>query len=292
MVDPRDPEGVCRVLREAAEMSLRAPCRSGCCDVIQGPGRLIATGDLHDNPVNLQRVLDLAGLGEEFQAAAERTHVTLHELIHTARLINGLDLSYRVLVKAAELKLSAPHRVHLLLANHELSQIAGAGIVKDGVNVVKAFNDGVEYVFGSDTEAVLDAIGVFIRSMALALRCRAPGGDLLCCHSLPDPDLLDRFDPSILERPLEEGDYTPRRGSAHIMVWGRDHTPEELGDLARRWGVAAFILGHEKAEEGWFIREPNCLVLNSDHAKGAIADAPLGGPVTVSGLRGCVVALG
>jgi hypothetical protein len=43
-----------------------------------------------------------------------------------------------------------------------------------------------------------------------------------------------------------------------------------LEQLARRWGVRGFVLGHEKADEGWFFRAPHCLVLNSDHAHGVV----------------------
>lgn len=276
--DLRDPDAVCAALARGAAANLGAACRRGSIDVIAGPARLIATGDLHDNPVHLERVVALAQL-----AAPDPRHLTLHEVIHADVSGGGVDLSYRALVRIAALKGDHPEVVHTLLANHELAQIVGAGILKDGVNVVAAFNAGVEHVFAGAAPRVIAAIGAFVRSMPLALRCQgaAGAGDLVCAHSLPAPDLMDRFDPRILERDLREDDYTPRRGSAHLMVWGRDHTPEQLASLAQAWGAAAFILGHEKAEAGWFVRAPNCLVLNSDHALGAYTDVDLGGPITL-----------
>ncbi|HRQ72219.1 MAG TPA: hypothetical protein PLU35_04235, partial [Phycisphaerales bacterium] len=88
-------------------------------------------------------------------------HLTLHEVIHADRLVNGLDFSYRALARVAQLKVEFPERVHALLANHELSQIIGAGIVKDGVRCVDAFNDGLGYVFGGEWERVAGAVERF-----------------------------------------------------------------------------------------------------------------------------------
>jgi hypothetical protein len=188
-----------------------------------------------------------------------------------------MDFSFRALVKVAALKAAHPERVHVLLANHELSQVIGAGIIKDGVKVVEAFNAGVEYIFGEDAAVVQGAIGEFILSMPLALRCHCgPAGgeggashyDILCAHSLPAPALMGRFDATVLTRELTEQDYEPRQGAAHLMVWGRGYDAEQVEDLVERWGVNMFILGHEKAENGVKFIPPCAIVLNSDHERG------------------------
>lgn len=274
-LDIRDPDAVIRSLAEGAEANRDAPCRHGSIDVIGPPGMLIATGDIHDNPAHLQQCVRLAHLSDTDlpEPSTGPAHLTLHELIHGDNLYNGMDFSYRMLARVAALKSAFPSRVHTLLANHELSQIVGAGIVKDGLNVVKAFNDGVEYVFGGEADRVNIAIAEFIRSMPLALRCEKDDGSpgLLCSHSLPAPDQMDRFDASVLERPLTDDDYIPRRGSAHLMVWGRKHTGEQLDLLAQRWSVESFIVGHEHASEGCMVIEPRALILNTDHPRAAIA---------------------
>lgn len=306
------------LFHEAARAARGANCRQGSVDVIEGPGTLIATGDLHDNPFHLSRVIELAGLGEEGTEARGRQgtegetphgedadpsslrapvtssppHVTFHEVIHSDRLLNGLDLSYRALARIAELKLEAPERVHTLLANHELAQIVGAGIVKDGVKCVEAFNDGLGYVFGDDWEGVAAALGEFIRSMPLALRCKTARGDILCAHSLPATGAMRRFDTTILSRELTEEDYSPRVGSAHLMVWGRGYDAEQLEDLVERWGVNLFVLGHEKAPEGYLIIPPCAVVLNSDHERGVYLPIDLGAPPGLGEVPGLVRALG
>lgn len=286
------------MLRLGAQANLSAPCRRGSVDVVErGDGtsrRLIATGDLHDNPVHLSRLVAAA----ELYSGSPR-HLTLHEVIHGGRLVNDMDFSYRALVRVAALKAAHPAHVHTLLANHELSQIVGAGIVKDGVNVVSAFNDAVEFTFGDDAGAVQAAIGAFIRSMPLALVCagaprgdRAPvpaAGGLLCAHSLPAPELMDRFDDAVLGRELTEDDYAPRRGSAHLMVWGRGHTPQQLERLSQTWGVSLFVLGHEKADDGVLAVPPSAIVLNSDHERGKWLQIDVDSPPTLSDALGLAV---
>ncbi|MCB9846918.1 MAG: metallophosphoesterase [Phycisphaeraceae bacterium] len=285
--DTRSAPAVVELLHDSAEANLGAACRVGSADVIEPAGTLIATGDLHDNPVHLARVAEMAGLG-----TGDPSHVTLHEVIHSDRLVNGMDLSHRALLRVAALKVGDPEHVHTILANHELAQIIGSGIVKDGVRVVEAFNAGVEYVFGDETDDVLAAIDAFIRSMPVALISgRGADRGLLCAHSLPGPDVWDRFDFGVLDRPLTDEDYVPRRGSAHLITWGRRQKPEQLEELAQRWGVGLFILGHDHAEQGYAIKPPNAIVLNSDHARGVAMRIDLADPPTPESAMDCVVPL-
>lgn len=284
-LDFRDAESVAGALLAGAEANRAAACRRASIDEISGPGRLIATGDIHDNPLHLNQIIAAAGMREDGHEGAEArgqdaapggqgeedepAHLTLHEIIHSDRLINGMDFSYRALTRVAALKARYPERVHTLLGNHELAQIVGAGIVKDGIRPVDAFNAGVEYVFGGDAPVVEAAIARFVRSMPLALKAHcADGRVILCAHSLPTPAIMQRFDAGVLSRELTAEDYEPRRGAAHLMVWGRNYDAELLEDLVERWGVNLFILGHEKAENGVRLVPPNAIILNSDHDRG------------------------
>lgn len=262
-----DPSVVCEVFREGAEANRRAACRRGSIDVIRPPGVLIATGDLHDNPVHFERLVEAAELGEGAPAGST-THLVLHEIIHPDRLVNGMDFSFRALAKVADLKRRFPERVHVLLGNHELGQMLNAAIVKDGVRNVDAFKAGLEYAFGEEWERVEGAVHEFIRSMPLALRAVTPRGDILVAHSLPPAALMSRFDATVLSRDLTEADYEARRGAAYLMTWGRGYDAELIEDLVERWGINLFVLGHEKVEEGARFIPPAAVVLNSDHARG------------------------
>jgi hypothetical protein len=305
-VDLQCPAAVCDVLLAGAAANRIAPCRQGSIDVIEAPGTLIATGDLHDNPLHLARLVRVAGMdgrdgeterprgeekGSQSAEGAPLTHLVLHEIIHSDRLVGGMDFSYRALARVAALKSEFPERAHVVLANHELAQVTGAGIVKDGVKVVEAFNEGVEYAFGDDAPEVQAAIREFILSMPLALRCRCPGGDVLCAHSLPGAALMERFDPSVLSRDLTPEDYEPRQGAAHLMVWGRGYDAEQIEDLVERWGINLFILGHEKAENGVKFVPPCVVVLNSDHERGVYLPIDLSNPPRAEEAMGRVVSL-
>lgn len=275
-----DAASVALALRAGARACLEAPCRRGSIDVIAAPGKLLATGDLHDNPIHLAKILRAAGLGEDGSRAPGASHLTLHEIIHGERLLNGLDLSYRVLARVARLKALHPEHVHLLLGNHELAQMLKSGIIKDGVKSVDVFTQGLEYVFGDDAAQVDEALIEFVRAMPLALRAHTPRGDILLAHSLPPAASMGRFDASILSRDLTDDDYVPRQGSAHLMVWGRGYDAEGLEDLVERWGAYLFVLGHEKAPEGVKFVPPNAVVLNSDHERGVCLPMDLDHPPT------------
>ncbi|MEM1184623.1 MAG: metallophosphoesterase [Planctomycetota bacterium] len=285
-LDVRDPDEVVAVLNAGAEANLSAECRDGSIDRIKPPGTLLATGDLHDNPTHLQRLLDVArydGHASEVTPPdagdwPRPVHLVLHEVIHSDALINGMDFSYRALARVASVKADHPEHVHTLLANHELSQIVGAGIIKNGIRVVEAFNEGVEFTFEHRADDVTEAINRFVRSMPLALRCETPKGDILCAHSLPGVGMMDRFDPDVITRALTDDDLIPRRGSAHLMVWGRGYDADQLEDLVERWGVSLFVLGHEHVPGGVEFRAPNAIILNSDHDDGVYLPVDLGHP--------------
>jgi hypothetical protein len=102
---------------------------------------------------------------------------------------------------------------------------------------------------------------------------------------------MERFDPSILSRDLTEADYEPRRGSAHLMVWGRGYDTELIEDLVERWGINLFILGHEHAENGVRFVPPCVIVLNSDHDRGVYLPIDLSDPPTPEAAAGRVVPL-
>ena len=284
------------LMMAGAEANRNASCRQGSVDVIEAPGLLLATGDLHDNPMHMSKLVRDAGMSTDSTDVG--AHLTLHEIIHPPRLVNGMDFSFRALARVAALKAEYPERVHVMLGNHELAQVIGTAIVKDGVRVVDAFNAGLDYAYTDQAPRVAEAIKTFVLSMPIAMRVeclgpdgRAGGRHLLCSHSLPSPGQMARFDPSILSRELEDRDYEPMVGSAYMMVWGRSHDAELLEDLVERWGINLFLIGHEKAETGVRIVPPNAAILNSDHERGVYLPVDLSKPPRIEEIPGMVVPL-
>jgi len=103
---------------------------------------------------------------------------------------------------------------------------------------------------------------------------------------------MARFDATILSRELTEDDYAPRVGSAHLMVWGRGYDAEQMEDLVERWGVNLFVLGHEKADNGYLIVPPCAVVLNSDHERGVYLPIDLAQPPSLGEIPSLVRPLG
>ena len=261
-VNLRDAEAVAELFHDAVQAMRACAYRRGSAIRIPARGRLLATGDLHDNPIHLSKIIHLAKLDR-----SPDHHVVLHEMIHGERLINGLDLSHRMLARVAELVVQYPNQVHPMLANHELAQMTGRGVSKGAGNSVELFVDGLEYVYGDEHQTVLDAIKAFIAAMSLAL---LSDDGVLCAHSLPAPHAMDEFELDVLDRELQPKDYAAPSGSAHLMVWGRRHTPEQLDLLAARWNVKLFCLGHEHADTGIEVIGQRLIVLNSDHERAVV----------------------
>jgi len=247
------------ILRKAADALRSSPHRAGSVFRLPNSGRVLVTGDLHDNPDNLSRIVKLACL------KSPGNHLILHEIIHSEHLVNRVDLSHRMLLRVAALIVSYPNQVCLLLANHELAQMTGKGVSKGGGDSVALFNDGLAFAYGDGWTQVAEAIKALIRALPLAARSDA---GLLCAHSLPGP--RPGFDPAVLDRDLTDEDYRWRTdvgvaGSAYLMVWGRGYSAEQVETLASRWGVKLFCLGHEHVANGIEARGPRVVVLNSDH---------------------------
>jgi hypothetical protein len=260
------------LLESAAESLRSSPLRDHCTVRLPRRGTLLATGDIHDNQLHLEAVIRAARLKR-----SPDNHVVLHELIHGDRLVSGMDMSHRMLAKVAELVLAHPREVHPMLANHEIAQFRRQHISKGAGDNLQLFDAGLEWVFGDEAEVAADAIGVFVRSMPLAVRCE---NGVMLSHSLPSAAQMQHFDLGVLDRDLVDDDFDGPIGAAYSMTWGRNHPPEHLEALARAWGAKLFIVGHAHASAGVDFRPPNLVILNTDHEQGRVleidlsADAP------------------
>lgn len=268
-IDQHDADAVIAVFDRAVEAMLGSRYRKKSIVRLPGKGRLLVTGDLHDNTIHLQKILRLAKLDN-----APDHHVILHELIHGDKLLNGMDFSHRMLTKVALLVLDHPDQVHPLLANHELSQLTGRGISKGAGNSLELFNQALEYVYLDAWRDVADAINRFIRAMPLALISES---GIFCAHSLPASRALMKFDLDIMSREIENEDYHYPYGSAYLMVWGRVHDQALFETLAERWDVRLFCLGHQHVETGIECKglSPGVIILNSDHERATVVEFDL-----------------
>ncbi len=260
-LDLRDGHAVAQTLSDAAHANRTSPLRCGSTAHLPAKNHNLVwmTGDLHDHALNLQRIVHLADLENN-----PDDHLVLHEMIHGPHLVNGMDLSIRMLARVAALKTDYPDRVHLLLSNHELAQMLGTGILKNAQNVIESFNDGIDFLYHNTAEAVRSAFNDYVASLLLAVR--TPNGILLS-HSLPSPRAMPDFDATVIDRELTADDLA-NHGSAHTMVWGRHQTAEQINNLAQMWNVHYFIVGHQSVDMGFEMRLPNFFIMASNHDHG------------------------
>ncbi len=270
--DWSDAEAVIDVLVRAAACLRSTTGRVGCTVHLPDHGNLLVAGDLHDHLPNYQRIIGAANLSQP------ANHLVLQELIHGPTLLHGCDMSWRMLVRTARLLLSHPGQVHPLLGNHENSQLMGVGVTKGGGNSVELFEDGLAMSFGESWEQVGIAIDGFLRAMPLAVRTAS---GVQCSHSLPDAVLLQRFDPTVLDRQLVEEDRRGPGGGAYLLTWGRRFTEVEVDALRSAWDVECFIIGHVQIDGGVRRMGPHVLALASDQDAGAVLSIDLAVPPDV-----------
>jgi hypothetical protein len=278
----RDAEAACDLFRQATVANRDSQFRDGSTDWLPEQGRVIMTGDLHDNTLNLRRIMKLAELDE-----SPDHHVILHEVIHGPDQIDGRDMSIITLMRIAALKVRYPDQLHLMQSNHELSQAGQGNITKDGKSVVDAFDKGVDHLFGGDADEVRKQITRFIFSYPLAVRC--PKG-ILFSHSLPSPRQLGGFDTTILDRKVSKKDYD-RGNSAYSMVWGRDQNEDVVESLRFSWGVKWFVTGHQPAPFGHEVAAGSVIILASDHSHGVAMPLDLAKDYDFQGLLDAIIPL-
>ena len=258
------------LLGKAAGSLAASPVRVRCAVRLPARGRLLVTGDVHDDTLRFEAAVRAARLGQ-----SRDHHLVLQEIIHGATLHDGADMSHRLLARVAELVLAYPGQVHPILANHEIAQCRGHDIEKGGINCTVAFDNGLWEAFGEESHLAAEAVARFVQAMPLAV---VTANGVAVTHSLPSATLMRHFDERVLERVLVDEDFDPPYGAAHLLTWGRTQTPEQLASLAREWGVRAFIVGHAPAPEGVEFRAPNMVVLGTGHEKGRVIDLDLAAP--------------
>jgi len=261
----------------AADENRMEPLRHEQVVFLPAEGELWMTGDLHDHRRNFEKLVKAVDLGNNPQR-----HLVLHELIHGDHYdAAGAEESWITLYKAAELKCDFPEQVHFMLANHDLAQVHGKGIMKAGLSVCEAFTKGVKKAFEGSHHVVTAAITEFLLSLPLAVKAE---NGVFCCHSLPTDDQIDTFDYSIFERPLTGPDYAARSGPVYQLIWGRNMSPATVDKFAEQVGASVIINGHQPQETGYATNGDKQLILASDHNQGVFLPIDLSRSYTLEDL--------
>jgi hypothetical protein len=262
-----DADDFIAVFKAAAQANASDTCRKGNIVVLPDTGRLVATGDLHGHRRNFEKIVRYAQLD-----ASPNNHVILHEMIHGGPTdAKGGDLSFEMIHEACKLKVRHPNQVHFLLGNHDLAQMSGQDIARQGTRCLDAFEAGMKNRFGPRAPEVIKSLYAFFRSQPIA--CRA--GVIFFSHSTPARRFFADFDPTVFERPITATDCE-RPGSVYSLVWGRVFDQPTADNLARRLNCELFIIGHEPQPEGWHAPTNRHIILASDHNHGVCMAIQLG----------------
>lgn len=241
---------------------------------------MIVTGDIHGHRRNLARVIDYAALSRN-----EHRRLVLQELTHgPIDQATGHDRSVELLLRAARLKVQYPQQVLFVMANHDLAQITGGQLIKDGREVCGQFVEGVNFAFDQDPADVLAAILEFLTSLPLGILCP---NRVLISHSTPAPNKTDDATVGILQRDSQPADLD-RGGPVYQWVWGRGQTTEQLNGLGSQLGVEFFVLGHRKIDGGFEVFADHAIAISSDKASGCVLHFSTDVPLTGATAAQCV----
>jgi len=265
------------IFEAATDENRLSPMRQQQVVHLPPEGELWMTGDIHDHHRNFGKLLNAVRLDENPQR-----HLILHELIHGDHFDSaGAEGSWQTLYRAAELKADFPGQVHFLLANHDLAQIHGEGIMKAGLSVCEAFTAGVKRDFGSVYQRVNIAITEFLLSLPLGIRA---ANGLFFCHSLPTDSQMPTFDFTVFDRELTGPDYKRRTGPVYQLIWGRGVTPAGVGQFLEKINASIVITGHQPQETGFATNGEKHLIIASDHNQGVFLPLDLSMQYTMDGL--------
>lgn len=252
-----DPQKLLPLIRKAATLFRATPGRVGSVVHLDSAEDVLVVGDLHGHVHVCAQAIKLAALDHH-----PHRHLVLQELVHDTRVDpdeGHIDRSHRLVDLVCALKCQYPDRVHLILGNHELSELTGRSISKKGFALNALFHQGVESDYGEQTPEILSAYADLFRSLPLA--CRTPNRVYLC-HTIPDANQLPRLDLSILQTGVWPPESLPRGGTVYALSWGRDTCIETAEAFAKLVDADLFVTGHHPCDEGSRLANPRHLILD------------------------------
>jgi hypothetical protein len=277
-----DPAKLLTTIRRAAELLRATPGREGGVVSLSNAADVMVVGDLHGNLPAFRSVLKIAAL-DRFVGR----HLVLQELIHGPLEYpqDGGDRSHQLVDLVAALKCQYTGRVHVILGNHELSELTGRIIGKDNETLNAKFFRGIKTAYGESAGEVFEAYKTLFAAMPLAVRTP---NRVYICHTIPDECDLDRLDLSLLSADVWPAEAMQRRGTIYALTWGRDTDPETADRFAKMVDADFFITGHQPCDEGFQQANHRQIIIDGTDPYPAYCLFPAEGPVTIESLLGCV----
>ena len=273
-----DPQEILATIRKATELMRSTPGRSGSVVAFDDADEVMVVGDLHGNLPAFSQALAIAALDWY-----PRRHLVLQELVHEINKNDDdrPDRSHQLVDLVSALKCQYPQRVHLILGNHELSELTGRIIGKDGHTLNLRFRQGMELAYGARTQEVYEAYLVLFAALPLAVRTP---NRVFVCHTLPDARYLEDLDLALLQADHWPEEAMKRGGTIYALTWGRDNTPETADRFAAMVDADWFITGHQPCDEGFRQANHRQIIIDGTNPYPAYCLFPAFGAVTIESL--------
>jgi hypothetical protein len=243
---------------------------------------VMVVGDLHGNIPALRPVLHAADLAKN-----PGRHLVLQELVHGNKHYpdDKGDKSHQLVDVVAALKCQYPDRVHLILGNHELSELTGRPIAKGGVALNALFRQGINHAYLGLGDAIYEAYLKLFAALPLAVRT---ANRVFLCHTIPDPLDLENFDPGIFEADQWTESQMKRHGAVYAITWGRNTDPDNIDKFAELVDADWFINGHQPCDGGYRQANHRQLIIDGTEPYPAYCLFPAREPVTIESLLDCI----
>ncbi len=278
-----DPQKMLAILKRATDLFRSTPGRRGGLITLDDTvEEVMVVGDLHGNLPAFRQVLISADLANH-----PRRHLVLQELVHGNKhyLDDQGDKSHQLVDIVCALKCQFPQRVHLILGNHELSELTGRPIAKAGVALNALFRTGIKTAYGDSADAIYAAYQSLFAALPLAVRT---SNRVFLCHTIPDPIDLENFDCSIFEAETWPKEAMARHGAVYAITWGRNTEGSTIDRFAELVDADWFITGHQPCEEGFRQANHRQIIVDGTDPYPAYCLFPAGGETSVEALLKCV----
>ena len=277
-----DPLKILTTIRRATALIRATPGRAGGVITLAKAAEVMVVGDLHGNISAFKQVLALAALDRH-----PGRHLVLQELIHGSLMYadDKGDRSHQLLDVFAALKCQYPDRVHHILGNHELSELTGRSIGKDGEGLNAKFRRGVETAYGASAGDIHESYKTLFGSLPIALRTP---NRVYVCHTLPDAADLETLDLELLKANSWPEEAMKRRGTIYALTWGRDTEPETAEPIAAMDDADFFVTGHQPCDLGFRQANHRQIIIDGTNPYPSYCLFPTDQPVTIDSLLACV----
>jgi hypothetical protein len=280
-----DPQKLLATIRKATQLTRATPGRKGSLVTVDDAEEMMVVGDLHGNLPAFRTALAVAAL-----EAHQARHLVFQELIHElgGEADDRPDRSHRLVDLFCALKCQHPVRVHLILGNHELSELTGRPIGKDGLALNRRFQEGLELSYGPSADEIYRAYLELFSALPLAVRTP---NRVFVCHTIPDAASLESLDLSLLHADHWPEAATKRGGTIYALTWGRDTSPETVDRFAAMVDADWFVTGHQPCQEGFRQANHRQIIVDGTNPRPAYCLFPARQPVSIETLLGAAAPL-